>query len=241
MGRGYLSKVNKFHQFLMYRNFATEMSCDRNGQTESARPNRPDRIGQTETAQTETARPKSRVPVAEMTRETCWNIKSRWQIHKLKIAAKKEPSILTPEKSIFTQPYPSFSDENVSIWEGYSPVQLFPFKCCDYPTFRRHSLVLGLLLRWKCSLRLLSQIFCFFSEKVKKITDFSVAETLKNRHPLNFPQIIAVFPTFYTFLSSTTPWVSWFFLCLLEHSDRLPAIIFIPKVIQHCIESRGGY
>ena len=30
--------------------------------TETARPNRPDRIGQTETAQTESAWPKSRVP-----------------------------------------------------------------------------------------------------------------------------------------------------------------------------------
>jgi len=56
----------------MYRNIATQMSCDRNGptewlrpkrsdrngQTETARPNRPDRIGQTEMAQTESARPK---------------------------------------------------------------------------------------------------------------------------------------------------------------------------------------
>jgi len=55
----------------MYGNVATEMSHDRNGQTETARPNRPDRngsdrngserIGQTETAQNESAIPKSRV------------------------------------------------------------------------------------------------------------------------------------------------------------------------------------
>ena len=62
MSRGYLSKVNKFHQFLMYRNVATEMSRDRNGQTELTRPNRPDwtaqtEMAQTEMAQTETARP----------------------------------------------------------------------------------------------------------------------------------------------------------------------------------------
>jgi len=45
----------------------TEMSRDRNIQTKSARPNRPDRNvsdrnSQTETSQTETARPKSPVP-----------------------------------------------------------------------------------------------------------------------------------------------------------------------------------
>ena len=63
----------------MYKNVATEMSRDRNGQTESARPNRPDRIGwtetvqtemaQTETAQTETVRPNRRVPYFEF---YCW-------------------------------------------------------------------------------------------------------------------------------------------------------------------------
>jgi len=37
----------------MYRNVATEMSPDRDGQTDSARPIRPDRFGQTEMAQTE--------------------------------------------------------------------------------------------------------------------------------------------------------------------------------------------
>jgi len=67
----YINKFHKFHQFLMYGNVATEMSHDRNGQTETARPNRPDRngsdrngserIGQTETAQNESAIPKSRV------------------------------------------------------------------------------------------------------------------------------------------------------------------------------------
>jgi len=44
LGRGYLNRVNKFHQFLMYRNFTTEMSRDRNGS---------DQIGQTDMAQTE--------------------------------------------------------------------------------------------------------------------------------------------------------------------------------------------
>jgi len=54
----YINTFHKLHQFLMYRNVVTEMSCDRNGQTESARPKRlrpkwlrpkrPDRIGQTE-------------------------------------------------------------------------------------------------------------------------------------------------------------------------------------------------
>ena len=43
MARGYLSKINKFHQFLMCRNVATKMSRDRHGQTESVRPKRPDR------------------------------------------------------------------------------------------------------------------------------------------------------------------------------------------------------
>ena len=32
--------INKFHQFLMYGNVATEVSHNRNGQTESARPKR---------------------------------------------------------------------------------------------------------------------------------------------------------------------------------------------------------
>jgi len=42
----------------MYRNVVTEMSPDRNGQTEVSR----NRRSQTETAQTETARPKNPVP-----------------------------------------------------------------------------------------------------------------------------------------------------------------------------------
>jgi len=44
----YMNKFHKFHQFLMYRNEAAEVSHDRNGQTESARQKRPDRNGQTE-------------------------------------------------------------------------------------------------------------------------------------------------------------------------------------------------
>jgi len=36
LGKGYLSKVKKFHQFLMCRNVASEMSRDRNGQTEKS-------------------------------------------------------------------------------------------------------------------------------------------------------------------------------------------------------------
>jgi len=46
----------------MYRNVATEMSRDRNGQTESARPNWPDRNGSNGNGLTKSARPKSRVP-----------------------------------------------------------------------------------------------------------------------------------------------------------------------------------
>jgi len=37
----------------MYSNVATEMSRDRNGQTELARPNRPDRNGSDRNGQTE--------------------------------------------------------------------------------------------------------------------------------------------------------------------------------------------
>jgi len=44
----------------MYKNVSTEMSRNRDGQSESARPKT--EMAQTATAQTETARPHSRVP-----------------------------------------------------------------------------------------------------------------------------------------------------------------------------------
>ena len=97
MGRGYLSKFNKFHQFLTYRNVATEMSrvtetarsnrpdrigsdrngsdrngLDRYGQTETARPKRPDRNGQTETA-----RPKRPDRIGQ-TEKSCTPEFHRW-------------------------------------------------------------------------------------------------------------------------------------------------------------------
>jgi len=59
--------INKFHQCFTCKNVATEMSNDRNCQIETARPNRPDRIGQTVSA-----RPKSRVSLLCLILECVW-------------------------------------------------------------------------------------------------------------------------------------------------------------------------